>query len=156
MNIDLQIQAIEQKVMALIEPDPETFLVDIKIKPGNNIRIFIDADRGVSIDKLARYNRSLYRQIEESRLFPNNDFSLEISSPGLDEPLKLYRQYLKNIDRCVEVVLKDGIKREGKLVRAAETEIVLEEERANKKKKELIFHTISYNNIKSTKIKIRF
>ena len=87
MNTDSQIQAIEQKVMALIDSDPENFLVEVKIRPGNNIKVFVDADRGISIDKLAHYNRTLYRQLEESRLFPNNDFSLEISSPGLDEPL---------------------------------------------------------------------
>jgi ribosome maturation factor RimP len=97
MNIDSQILAIEQKIMALIDPDPENFLVDVKIRPGNNVKVFVDADRGISIDKLAQYNRSLYRQIEESGLFPNNDFSLEISSPGLDEPLRLSRQYLKNM-----------------------------------------------------------
>ncbi len=156
MNIDLQIQAIEQKVKTLISPDPENFLVDIKIRPGNNIKVFIDADHGVSIDKLAKYNRSLYRQIEESGLFANDDFSLEISSPGLDEPLKLHRQYVKNIGRDVEVILKDGIKREGKLMNATNDEIVIEEERGSKKKKEMVRYSISYNDIKTTKIKIKF
>jgi len=156
MNIDSQIQAIEQKVMALIDPDPENFLVEIKIRPGNNIKIFVDADRGMSIDKLAQYNRSLYRQIEESGLFPNNDFSLEISSPGLDEPLKLRRQYLKNIGRQVEIVLKSGIKMEGKLINAAGDEIVIEEEKGNKKKKEIIQHSLSYDDIKTTKIQIKW
>src|SRR4030095_12729954 len=118
MNIDSQIQAIEQKMMALIDPDPENFLVEVKIRLGNNIKIFVDADRGISIDRLAQYNRSLYRQIEESGLFPNNDFSLELSSPGLDEPLKLRRQYLKNIGRYVEVILKNGIRKEGNHIHA--------------------------------------
>jgi len=156
MNIDSQIQAIEQKVMALIDPDPENFLVEIKIRPGNNVKIFVDADRGMSIDKLAHYNRSLYRQIEESGLFPNNDFSLEISSPGLDEPIKLHRQYLKNIGRYVEVILKDGMKREGKLVNVTDGEIQIEEEKGNKKKKEIIRHSLSYDDIKTTKIQIKF
>lgn len=156
MNIDSQIEAIEQRVMALIDPDPENFLVEIKIRPGNNIKIFIDADHGISIDKLAGYNRSLYRQIEESGLFPNSDFSLEISSPGLDEPLKLRRQYLKNIGRYVEVILKSGIKQEGKLISATEKEIVIEEEKGNKKKKEVIPHSLSYDDIKTTKIQIKF
>src|SRR5215467_7190208 len=119
MNIDAQIQAIEQKAIALISPDPDSFLVEVKIKPGNNVKVFIDSDHGVSIDKLASLNRSLYKQIEESGLFANNDFSLEISSPGLDEPLKLHRQYVKNIGRHVEVTLKSGIKKEGKLISAA-------------------------------------
>jgi ribosome maturation factor RimP len=156
MNIDSQIQAIEQKVMAMITPDPENFLVEVKIRPGNNIKIFVDADSGISIDKLAQYNRSLYRQIEESGLFPNNDFSLEISSPGLDEPLKLRRQYLKNIGRYVEIILKNGIKKEGKLISATDGEILIEEEKGNKKKKEIIQHFLSYDDIKTTKIQIKW
>jgi ribosome maturation factor RimP len=142
--------------MALIDPDPENFLVEVKIRPGNNIKIFVDADRGMSIDKLAHYNRSLYRQIEESGLFPNNDFSLEISSPGLDEPLKLRRQYLKNMGRYVEIILKSGIKIEGKLIDATDGEIIIEEEKGNKKKKEIIQHSLSYDDIKTTKIQIKW
>ena len=156
MNIDSQILAIEQKIMALIDPDPENFLVDVKIRPGNNVKVFVDADRGISIDKLAQYNRSLYRQIEESGLFPNNDFSMEISSPGLDEPLKLRRQYLKNIGRYVEIILKSGIKKEGKLISATDKEIVIEEEKGNKKKKEVTLHSLSYDDIKTTKIQIKW
>ncbi len=156
MNIESQIQAIEQKIRTLISPDPESFLVEVKIRPGNNVKVFIDADHGVSIDKLTQYNRSLYRQIEESSLFPNSDFSLEISSPGLDEPLKLHRQYVKNIGRYVEVTLKDGIKKEGKLIEADDNEIAIEEERGNKKNKEIVQHTILYDDIKTTKIQIKF
>ena len=156
MNNESQIRAIEEKVMALISSDPENFLVEVKIRPGNNIKIYIDADRGMSIDKLAQYNRSLYKQIEESGFFPNGDFSLEISSPGLDEPLKLHRQYLKNIGREVEVILKNGIKLQGKLVSATGDEIVIEEERKNKKQREVTQHTIPYNDIKTTKIQIKF
>ena len=129
MNIEAQIKAIEQKVTALISPDPASFLVEVKIRPGNNVKVFIDADQGVSIDRLTQYNRSLYRQIEESGLFYNDDFSLEVSSPGLDEPLKLHRQYTKNVGRFAEVLLKNGIKLEGKLVAATDSEIVVEEER---------------------------
>jgi len=142
--------------MALIDPDPENFLVEVKVRPGNNIKIFVDADHGISIDKLAHYNRSLYRQIEESGLFPNNDFSLEISSPGLDEPLKLRRQYLKNIGRYIEVILKSGIKKEGKLIAASDEGIVVEEEIGNKKKKEIVQHSLLFDDIKTTKIQIKF
>ena len=156
MSTESQIQAIEQKIMTLINPDPENFLVEVRIRPGNNVKVFVDADHGISIDKLARYNRTLYREIEESGLFPNNDFSLEISSPGLDEPLKLHRQYLKNIGRNVEVILKNGIKKEGKLISATDSEIVIEEETGNKKKKEIAQHSFSYDDIKTTKIQIKW
>jgi|ERR1051326_2539483 ribosome maturation factor RimP len=154
--MDSQIRVLEGEVEALINNKPGFFLVNVSIRPGNNIKVFIDADQGVSIDELAQCNRSLYKYIEESNLFPNGDFSLEVSSPGLDEPLRLHRQYLKNIGRNVEVIRKDGIKTEGKLLSATENEIVVEEERGNKKNKELLQHSIRLENIKSTKVQIKF
>lgn len=156
MNIEGQIQAIEQKVDTLIRDEPGVFLVEVRIKPTNNIKVFVDADNGVSIEKLVQYNRKLYKDIEESSFFPNNDFSLEVSSPGLDEPLKLHRQYLKNIGRDVEVIRKDGIKTEGKLIDANESGIVLEEVKGKNKKREVVTHTISFDQIKTTTIQIKF
>jgi len=142
--------------MSLIENEPEVFLVDVRIKPTNNVKIFLDADNGLSIERLVQYNRRLYKDLEESGFFPNGDFSLEVSSPGLDEPLKLHRQYLKNVGRNVEVTRKDGIKNEGKLVSVTDHEIVLEEEKGKAKKKEMVTYTISFDNIKTTTIQIKF
>jgi len=156
MNIEDQIHALEQKVETLISGEPGVFLVEIRIKPTNNVKVFIDADNGVNIDKLVQYNRRLYKDIEESSFFPGGDFSLEVSSPGLDEPLKLHRQYLKNIGRDVEVIRKDGVKTEGKLVNTSETEIVVEEEKGKNKKKEIVTHTISFSEIKTTRVQIKF
>lgn len=156
MNEEQQIQALQYKIGNLISAEPGVFLVEVKIRPTNNIKVFLDGDQGISIDKLVQYNRNLYKQIEESNMFPNGDFSLEVSSPGLDEPLKLHRQYLKNIGRYVEVTEKDGNKKEGKLLSATEAEIIIEEERGKNKKKELLQHNISFENIKSTKIQIKF
>lgn len=156
MNVEAQIKALTEKIEALISDKPGFFLVDIKITPSNNIKVFIDADQGINIDELVRLNRSLYRQIEEDGIFPGNDFSLEISSPGLDEPLKILRQYSKNIGRNVEVVMKDGIKTEGKLLDATDSEILIEEEKGKNKSKEYIKHNIPFEKIKSTKIKIKF
>jgi ribosome maturation factor RimP len=118
--------------------------------------VFIDGDQGVSIEKLVQYNRRLYKEIEESGMFPNDDFSLEVSSPGLDEPLKLHRQYVKNISRFVEVTETDGSKKEGKLISATEQAIEVEEQKGKGKKLEIIQHTIPFENIKMTKIQIKF
>lgn len=156
MNTEAQIQAIEQRIRTLIGAEPDVFLVEIRIKPTNNIKVFIDGDNGVSIERLVQYNRRLYKEIEENNMYPNGDFSLEVSSPGLDEPLKLYRQYVKNTGRAVEVIKKDGIKAEGKLVSVAETAIQLEEQRGKGKKMETVQHTISFDDIKTTKIQIKF
>ena len=156
MNLEDQIRALEQKTETLIRDEPGTFLVEIRIKPTSNVKVFLDADNGISIEKLIQYNRRLYKDIEESGIFHNGDFSLEVSSPGLDEPLKLHRQYLKNIGRGVEIITKDGAKTEGKLISATGSEIVVEEERGKNKKREVITHVISFDNIKTTKIQIKF
>ena len=154
MNPETQIQAIELKVGKLLENEPGYFLVEISFKPTNIIKVFVDADQGATIDKLVYLNRALYKQIEET-MFPNGDFSIEVSSPGLDESLKLYRQYVKNIGRLVEVIEKDGVKRDGKLISTSENEIVIEVETGKSKKKEIVHHTISFENIKSTKVQIK-
>jgi ribosome maturation factor RimP len=156
MNTETQIQAVEHKVEALISAQPDLFLVEVKVKPTNNIKVFIDGDQGVSIEKLVQYNRKLYKEIEESDMFPNGDFSLEVSSPGLDQPLKLHRQYLKNIGRYVEVTDNEGIQKDGKLISATEADIVVEEIKGKGKKMEIVQHTIPFEHIKTTKIQIKF
>jgi ribosome maturation factor RimP len=156
MDYSLQIQAVIARVNELIAAEPDLFLVEVKIKPTNNIKVFIDGDLGVSIDRLIQYNRKLYKQLEESALFPNGDFSLEVSSPGLEEPLKLHRQYIKNTGRYIEVFTTDGVKREGKLLNAAEDKITMEETIGKGKKAEIKTHVIPFDQIKTTKIQIKF
>ncbi len=154
--METQIQAIEQKINSLLVAHPGHFLVEIRIKPTNNIKVFIDADEGVNLSNLIEYNRKLYRQIEESGLYPDGNFSLEVSSPGLDEPLKMNRQYKKNIDRYVEVMLQDGTKKEGKLIETTEDGIVIEWEEGKGKKKQIKQESILFDQIKTTKIQIKF
>lgn len=156
MNTETQIQAIEQKINGLLEGHPTHFLVEIRIKPTNNIKVFIDADEGINLSVLIDYNRKLYKQLEESGMYPDGDFSLEVSSPGLDEPLKKHRQYKKNVGRFVEVQLNDGAKREGKMIEATEDGFILETETGKGKKKEVKQETILFTDIKSTKIQVKF
>lgn len=154
--IDTLAQTIEQMVGTVLSDDPEYFLVEVKIRPTGDISVFLDGEKGISIEKCVQYNRQLYKMIEESGLFPGNNFSLEVSSPGLDAPLRLFRQYKKNIGRKVEVVLKDGFKAEGVLKEVDEDAIKLEETRGKNKKKEIIEHIFAFETIKSTKIQIVF
>lgn len=143
-------------VEQLIAAEADMFLVEVKVKPTNNIKVFIDADAGLPIEKCIRVNRALYKQMEELAMFPNGDFSLEVSSPGLDEPLKMFRQYKKNLGRNVEVITKDGQRKEGKLIAVTEDGIIVEETRGKNKKKEVINHTFLFDHIKTTKIKAVF
>jgi ribosome maturation factor RimP len=155
MNSENQVITVEKKLSELLTELPGYFLVEISVKPTNNIKVFVDADQGAAIDQLSKINRALYKWVEEN-LFPNGDFSIEVSSPGLEEPLKLDRQYLKNIGRMVEIVLKNGLKKEGKLISVSENEIVAEEEIGKGKKKEVIQHIILKEEIKTTKVQVKF
>ncbi|HTM91631.1 MAG TPA: hypothetical protein VL095_04390 [Flavisolibacter sp.] len=156
MQAEDQIRIIEEKVNNLLAGHPSHFLVEVRIKPTNNVKVFIDADEGVILSELIDYNRKLYKQLEESTLFPNGDFSLEVSSPGLDEPLKLFRQYKKNIGRFVEVHFKDSTKKEGKLIDATQDGIIIETETGKGKKKEIKQESILFDQIKNTKIQVKF
>ena len=156
MDIRNSEQKIKDLANAMLSGNADYFLVDVKMRPGNSIRVTLVADSGVSIDKCVEYNRFLYKKIEEASLFPAGDFSLEVSSPGTDEPLRSHRQYLKNRGRKVEVTLQDGSRKEGKLVDVTEDGIILEEISGSKKKKEIVMHTLLFDNIKSTKIQVVF
>lgn len=156
MDNSALIRAMEERVVSLIGAEKDLFLVEIRIKPTNNVKIYIDGDQGVSLEKLVSYNRKLYRQLEEEGIFPDGDFSLELSSPGLDEPLKMHRQYVKNIGRPVEVILNDGIKQEGVLKAVSEEAIEVESTTGKGKKAITAQLTIPFIQIKSTKIQIKF
>jgi ribosome maturation factor RimP len=156
MEKETIIQTVEEYLQELLANNPSDFLVSIKIKPTNNIKVYLDADEGISIDKCIRYNRALYKRLEESGMFPDGNFSLEVSSPGIDEPLKMHRQYVKNKGRAVEVTLLDGTTKEGKLVEVTETELTLEQIIGKGKKAETVQVVLPLESIKSTIVQIQF
>lgn len=154
MTQDTQIQAVEKLIGPLLKDD--IFLVYIKIKPTNNFKIYLDADSGLGIEKCIKINRALYKIMEEMGMYPEGDFSLEVSSPGLDEPLKLLRQYKKNIGREVEIITNDEQKKEGLLTAVSEEKIKIEFTEGKGKKAVLKNEDIYFTDIKQTKIQIKF
>ena len=89
-----------------------------------------------------------------------------MSSPGLDQPLKQKRQFVKNVGRYVEVLLHDSTKREGKLIEVTDDGITIETETGKArpaghrsdggKKKEIKQETVLFTDIKTTKIQVKF
>ena len=148
-------QAIERFLSDLLEESTEIFLVDLHMSPANDIKVFLEADNGITIDKCIRINRALYKRIEEE-LLPDGNFSLEVSSPGVDAPLRLKRQYKKNIGRTVEVVLNDDSRIEGKLIAADDEHIGLQETQGSGKKASIKITNILFNQIKHTKVLVTF
>jgi len=156
MATETQIQFIKDTLAELMAEEPTLFLVEVRIKPVNNIKIFLDGDQGITIDKCTRINRGLFRRLEEEQTFPADDFSLEVSSAGVGEPLLMQRQYIKNIGRNVEVKTSDGELIEGELTAADDNGILVTATSGKGKKIETKQHNITFENIKTTTVQIKF
>jgi ribosome maturation factor RimP len=156
----MEVNELKDKVYAILEPllqeDPSYFLVHIKVKPGHIIRVYIDGDEGLPIKQCTSFNRRLYKAIEEAAWFPEGDFALEVSSPGVDEPLLLNRQYVKNIGRKVEVTLNDEKVQEGVLTNVTDADITIDWTEGKGKKAVQQQSVIPFENIKSTIVQIQF
>ena len=103
---------LEKKVEEIVQnelPDESVFIVDLQITGTNILKVAItlDGDQGISIDQCASVSRKVGFILEEDNLI-DQKFNLEVSSPGIDQPLKLKRQYKGNVGRRVEVLLEDG------------------------------------------------
>jgi ribosome maturation factor RimP len=154
MSSETNLETVKSILESLLEGD--IFLVDMKVKPTNNIKIYLDADTGLGIEKCIKINRALYKVMEEMEIYPDGDFSLEVSSPGIDEPLKMHRQYLKNIGRNIEVSYLDGQKKEGQLKQVNEESIEIEYTEGKGKKAVTHNVDIPFSQIKQTKVLIKF
>ena len=136
----------------------DSFIVEVTVKLGNKINVFIDKDMGISIAECVQVSRhiesSLDREVE--------DFELQVSSPGLEQPLKILRQYLKYIGKQVQVLTSENEKLTGKLISADDQGIEIEEKykeriQANKSKQEIINNIrLTFNKIKETKVMLSF
>lgn len=96
----------------------DCYLVECKVSPDNTIEVEIDSDSSVDIDTCAAVNRAIEGAFDRDA----DDYSVEVGSAGITTPLKLRRQYLKNIGSPVEVLTKAGRKVRGTLVAVAEGE----------------------------------
>ncbi|MBC7866022.1 MAG: ribosome maturation factor [Gloeobacteraceae cyanobacterium ES-bin-316] len=148
------IETVQKLLMPMLEED--IFLIEIKVKPINNIKIYLDADQGLGIERCIKINRALYKIMEEMGFFPEGDFSLEVSSPGIGEPLKQHRQYIKNIGRDVEIIVEEDVKITGILKEVTEENIIVETTEGKGKKLVVKNEEIALTNIKQTKVLIKF
>ena len=92
------------------------FIVDVTVGLGNAISVVIDSDEGLSIDKCIEMSRHIEHQFDREV----EDFSLEVSSPGLTQPFKVLRQYQKYLGKEIEIVTGKGDKWTGILQSADE------------------------------------
>jgi ribosome maturation factor RimP len=153
----ITVEQIEKLVLEKIE-GTDLFLVEVKVRPGNAIEIALDADSGLTVEDCKKVSR----HVESSFDREVEDFSLEVSSPGVGKPLLVNRQFKKNVGRTVKVKTLDLQKFEGELTSVDENgiEITYEEKELvpGKKTKQWVEkkQNISFNNLKETKVVVRF
>ena len=136
MNASVIIDAINDEIVAR-----GCFIVDISVSKDNDIILTIEKEEGtIDLDdcvSLSRYFETKFDREAE-------DYSLTVSSAGLDQPFKVYRQFLKAVGTKVEVLLKGGKKMVAVLEAADEESVTLKyvakEAVEGKKKKELVEH----------------
>src|SRR5665647_1154267 len=90
----------------------DQFLVDVTISSGNEIHIMVDSDTGISINQIVEISRYVESKLDREA----EDFELSVYSAGLTEPFRLIRQYKKNQDQEIEVLLANGQKLNGLLI----------------------------------------
>ncbi|ETZ19776.1 MULTISPECIES: ribosome assembly cofactor RimP [Pedobacter] len=151
---------IEKRVTELVEEKisdrPELFLVEVKMLPNNKLIIHVDGDEGITIQDCAAISRHVGFHLEEENTI-DKAYNLEVSSPGVGEPLKLKRQYDKNIGRDLSVKLAGGEIKEGKLLFVDDNGITIEAKVKEKGKKAVLVETgIDFNSITETKVLISF
>ena len=139
-------------------PGKHFFLVDIKVsaKSGpKKVMILIDSDEGVTIDDCANLSRSISEEMEHNDMI-KGAYTLEVSSPGLDHPLIMLRQYQKNIGRKLNVVLEDNSVMNGELKSVTKGSIQLVAERKDGKKMVMEEKEIPFADIKKAIVLVSF
>lgn len=151
-------QVEEIRKLAMENLSPDKFVVDVLIsgkKLPRRVMVILDGDQGVTIDDCANLSRVLSKELDDRAYFGDDNYLLEVSTPGLDHPLKLKRQYFKNIGRNLKVVQKEGTA-EGKLHEVTDDKIVLVQETGTGKKKETKEIQIPFSEIDRTFVLVSF
>jgi ribosome maturation factor RimP len=148
---------LKDRLLEIIETkfeNTEYYLVDLKIsntKIRNKITVLVDTDKGIEIDECGKLSQDLGKEFDE---IIETAYNLEVSSPGIETPLKFTRQFQKNINRDLKVILSSGSIIKGKLIEVNEENFVI----LPPKEKKTIFDPviILYGDIKEALVQISF
>jgi ribosome maturation factor RimP len=149
LSKDTILELISDKVA-----EKELFIVSLNISTSNNVKLVVDSMKGIGIKDCVDLSRAIEHNLDRD----TEDFELEVSSAGLNEPFKVREQYEKNIGREVEVISEDGRKEKGTLIRADEAGFCIEQEKRVKvegrKKKQKITNILEYTYDERNKVRV--
>lgn len=151
---------VEKRVKELVEEKiadrDDLFIVSIRMLKSGVLEILLDGDNGIAIADCVAVSRHVGFHLEEENVI-ENAYRLEVSSPGLDSPLVLIRQYEKAIGRDIRITLENGTKNEGKLIAITNDAVTIEEKIKEKGKKAEVKEAVfPLDQIKETKVLISF
>ncbi len=151
---------LSAEIRQLVEPTlaPDQFVVDVLVsakKGPGKVLVLVDGDQGVNIDSCAEISRQLSKALDDRNLMGDN-YLLEVSTPGVDHPLRLNRQYPKHIGRNLKIKLQDGTQVEGKLAQVTADELILNQEIGSGKKKEIKPVTVPFAAVDKAFVLVSF
>jgi ribosome maturation factor RimP len=150
-NLEHRIRALLSEILGELDG----YLVELKLLPGR-VEVFADRDPHITIEDCTRISRFLLKKLEDEFSFSEH-YALEVSSPGMDQPFRVMRQYRKSVGRDVEILLISGAKKTGTLLYADDEKLILEEEiKMNNKQVEKRQSEIFLVQIKSTNLVFNF
>ena len=154
--IDMLTKQYIQSIIAKALEGTTVFVVDINISSANKVDVFIDKPEGIVVADCVKINRLIANDLETQ----NIDADITVSSPGLEEPLKVTQQYVKNIGRQVRVITKTGEEKTGKLLAAdiegIELETIERVKNGNKKENATNHYQFTYGQLAKTQIVLSF
>lgn len=150
-------EKVKNLLQEALDENPSLFLIDLSFLANNKIKVVVDGDDGVPLSECIRISRNIEHNLDREE----EDFSLEVTSPDISQPLTVKRQYKKNVGRILKVKTEDQ-QYEGTLTSAGEKEISLQwkvrEPKPIGKGKHTVEKTatLQYENIKEARVKIIF
>ena len=149
-----------EKITSLVNEwigSSDRFLVELKSSP-SKVTVYIDKPTGITLQECAELSRLIADTFEPDGVWETHE--LEVSSPGMDQPLRVYQQYLRRIGRQARVVTREGREHKGVIASADTTGFELTESHSKKEnKKKIITETknrFEYEHIKETKLILTF
>jgi ribosome maturation factor RimP len=153
MEIAAEIRRMVEERLA----DPAHFVVDVMVsmrRPPYKATVMVDGDQGITIDDCASISRKLSSALEEQALL-GDQYTLEVTTPGLDQPLKMLRQYKKNVGRKLKVKLSEGLI-EGRLLGVTQECITVEQQVTEGKKQTVAVREIPFSGIEKAFVLVSF
>lgn len=156
MELTEKIRDLAQAILT----NESLFIVDViysaKKGPSRKMMVIVDGDNGVTIDDCTHISRELSKVLDDTNLIEDDQYVLEVTTPGLDQPLKLKRQFKKNVGRSLKVHLKDKSIIQGKLMAADHDKITLDQETGEGKKKEIKSRELPYGEVEKAFVLVSF